>query len=55
MRSETARIAADHALLVGDLALPEQPGQPIGVVAFAHGSGSSRHSPRTLAVPTGLG
>ena len=50
MRSETARIAADHALLVGDLALPEQPGQPIGVVAFAHGSGSSRHSPRNRAV-----
>ncbi|MFF7651387.1 dienelactone hydrolase family protein [Streptomyces sp. NPDC007983] len=53
MRSETARIAADDALLVGDLALPgqpEQPGQPTGVVAFAHGSGSSRHSPRNRAV-----
>ncbi|OPF71517.1 hydrolase [Streptomyces antioxidans] len=47
MRSETARIAADDAMLVGDLALPEQ---PIGVVAFAHGSGSSRHSPRNRAV-----
>ncbi|GAA0917413.1 MULTISPECIES: dienelactone hydrolase family protein [Streptomyces violaceusniger group] len=47
MRSETARIAADDAMLVGELALPEQ---PIGVVAFAHGSGSSRHSPRNRAV-----
>ncbi|MFF5670817.1 dienelactone hydrolase family protein [Streptomyces hygroscopicus] len=47
MRSETARIAADDAMLVGDLALPDQ---PIGVVAFAHGSGSSRHSPRNRAV-----
>ncbi|MFI0817584.1 dienelactone hydrolase family protein [Streptomyces sp. NPDC021098] len=47
MRSETARIAADDALLVGDLAVPEQ---PVAVVAFAHGSGSSRHSPRNRAV-----
>ncbi|MBI0297706.1 dienelactone hydrolase family protein [Streptomyces sp. PRKS01-29] len=47
MRSETARIAADDAMLVGDLALPDR---PIGVVAFAHGSGSSRHSPRNRAV-----
>ncbi|EFL21038.1 carboxymethylenebutenolidase [Streptomyces himastatinicus ATCC 53653] len=47
MRSETARIAADDALLVGDLALPEHPS---AVVAFAHGSGSSRHSPRNRAV-----
>ncbi|MET7905484.1 dienelactone hydrolase family protein [Streptomyces sp. NPDC005355] len=47
MRSETARIAADDAMLVGDLALPEP---AIGVVAFAHGSGSSRHSPRNRAV-----
>ncbi|QKV91157.1 dienelactone hydrolase family protein [Streptomyces sp. NA02950] len=47
MRSETARIAVDDALLVGDLAMPEH---PVGVVAFAHGSGSSRHSPRNRAV-----
>ncbi|MFI0776529.1 dienelactone hydrolase family protein [Streptomyces sp. NPDC021212] len=47
MRSETARIAADDALLVGDLTLPDNPS---GVVAFAHGSGSSRHSPRNRAV-----
>lgn len=44
---ETARIAADGAMLVGDLVAPEGSG---GVVAFAHGSGSSRHSPRNRAV-----
>ncbi|MEU8827038.1 dienelactone hydrolase family protein [Streptomyces sp. NPDC048636] len=47
MRSETARIAVDDAVLVGDLVVPEH---PVGVVAFAHGSGSSRHSPRNRAV-----
>ncbi|MCP9207690.1 dienelactone hydrolase family protein [Streptomyces cucumeris] len=47
MRSETARIAVDDAMLVGDLVVPEH---PVGVVAFAHGSGSSRHSPRNRAV-----
>ena len=26
------------------------PAQPAGVVLFAHGSGSSRHSPRNVAV-----
>jgi putative phosphoribosyl transferase len=36
-------IALDAALLQGELALPTQ---PKGVVLFAHGSGSSRHSPR---------
>ncbi|MEU4420593.1 alpha/beta family hydrolase [Actinoplanes sp. NPDC024001] len=33
--------------LAGDLTLPEH---PVGVVLFAHGSGSSRHSPRNQAV-----
>ncbi len=33
--------------LVGDLVVPED---PIGLVAFAHGSGSSRSSPRNRAV-----
>ncbi|MGY0056571.1 dienelactone hydrolase family protein [Streptomyces sp. LZ34] len=47
MVSETARIAADDALLVGDLVIPEG---ARGVVAFAHGSGSSRHSPRNRSV-----
>jgi dienelactone hydrolase len=37
--------------LPGDLVIPDQ---PIGIVAFAHGSGSSRLSPRNQAVATGL-
>jgi dienelactone hydrolase len=40
-------IAAGDAILAGDLT---QPNQPIGVVVFAHGSGSSRHSPRNRFV-----
>lgn len=39
------------ASLPGDLALPDD---PVGVVLFAHGSGSSRHSPRNRAVAAGL-
>ncbi|MGK5559288.1 dienelactone hydrolase family protein, partial [Actinomadura kijaniata] len=39
------------AVLNGDLTLP---GDPRGVVLFAHGSGSSRHSPRNRAVADGL-
>lgn len=38
---------------VGDVALPADltvPARPVGVVLFAHGSGSSRHSPRNVAV-----
>ncbi|MFF9867397.1 dienelactone hydrolase family protein [Streptomyces sp. NPDC013953] len=45
--SRTARIDAGDATLVGDLVLPET---AQGVVGFAHGSGSSRHSPRNRAV-----
>ncbi|HEU5396171.1 MAG TPA: phosphoribosyltransferase, partial [Verrucomicrobiae bacterium] len=37
--------------LAGDLVLPRQ---PIGIVLFAHGSGSSRHSPRNQAVAAAL-
>lgn len=37
----------DHALLGGSLALPER---ARGIVLFAHGSGSSRHSPRNRYV-----
>ncbi|GAA4233777.1 dienelactone hydrolase family protein [Actinomadura meridiana] len=50
---DTARVTIDlpGAALPGDLALPDEPG---GVVLFAHGSGSSRHSPRNRAVATGL-
>lgn len=47
MVSETARIATDGALLAGDLVVPDG---ARGVVAFAHGSGSSRHSPRNRSV-----
>ncbi|TDE23805.1 dienelactone hydrolase family protein [Actinomadura sp. 6K520] len=39
------------ASLPGDLTLPDGPS---GVVLFAHGSGSSRHSPRNRAVAAGL-
>ncbi|QHF95527.1 hydrolase [Streptomyces sp. NHF165] len=44
---ETVHVDADGALLTGDLELP--PGAR-GCVLFAHGSGSSRFSPRNRAV-----
>jgi dienelactone hydrolase len=44
-------IPADGALLRGDLTVPDS---AIGVVAFAHGSGSSRHSPRNRRVAAAL-
>jgi putative phosphoribosyl transferase len=47
MHAETVRIPAAGVTLVGDLAASER---IHGVVAFAHGSGSSRHSPRNRAV-----
>ncbi|TMA16250.1 MAG: phosphoribosyltransferase, partial [Deltaproteobacteria bacterium] len=43
--------AGDRVALEGDLALPEG---AIGVVLFAHGSGSSRHSPRNRQVARAL-
>lgn len=46
-RDEDVEIAAAAAQLSGHLTLPENPG---GVVVFAHGSGSSRHSPRNRHV-----
>jgi pimeloyl-ACP methyl ester carboxylesterase len=45
------RVASGSASLEGDLALP--PGAQ-GVVLFAHGSGSSRHSPRNRFVADAL-
>ena len=42
---------------VGSLGLPGSltvPPEPLGVVVFAHGSGSSRHSPRNRAVADAL-
>lgn len=41
------QIAAGKAVLEGDLCIPRE---AQGVVAFAHGSGSSRHSPRNRYV-----
>ncbi|MET8147583.1 dienelactone hydrolase family protein [Actinoplanes sp. NPDC049668] len=45
------RIAAAGVELDGDLRLPDGAG---GLVLFAHGSGSSRHSPRNRAVAEAL-
>src|SRR5215468_3444193 len=42
-----ARIPAGDAVLDGDLAIPDGAS---GIVLFAHGSGSSRHSPRNRSV-----
>jgi pimeloyl-ACP methyl ester carboxylesterase len=44
-------IPVDGAHLEGDLAVPDE---AVGIVAFAHGSGSSRHSPRNRQVATRL-
>lgn len=41
------KVAAQDVVLEGDLAMP---GRPRGIVVFAHGSGSSRHSPRNRRV-----
>lgn len=43
VREELVRIPTGPAELEGALRLPDNPG---GLVIFAHGSGSSRHSPR---------
>jgi dienelactone hydrolase len=45
------RIPAAGAMLEGTLELPEH---PRGLVIFAHGSGSSRHSPRNRTVASTL-
>ncbi|MBW6494833.1 MAG: dienelactone hydrolase family protein [Burkholderiaceae bacterium] len=52
MNSETVRIAVGgSAVITGDITLPECAG---GMVLFAHGSGSSRHSPRNRFVAAQL-
>jgi putative phosphoribosyl transferase len=45
------RIRADATRLPGTLTVPQD---PVGLVVFAHGSGSSRHSPRNVAVARAL-
>jgi dienelactone hydrolase len=49
--SRAARIPAAGVELEGELVLP---GSPRGLVVFAHGSGSSRHSPRNRFVARAL-
>ncbi|MGP3981601.1 phosphoribosyltransferase family protein [Streptomyces sp. KR80] len=44
-------VPQDRVVLTGDICVPD--GAP-GIVAFAHGSGSSRHSPRNRAVAAAL-
>ncbi len=51
LREEDVRIAAGSMTLLGHLTIPEH---PRGIVVFAHGSGSSRHSPRNRYVATVL-
>ncbi|WP_327117456.1 phosphoribosyltransferase family protein [Nocardia sp. NBC_01730] len=47
LRDDEVRVIAGKAELAGHLTIPES---PIGMVVFAHGSGSSRHSPRNRYV-----
>ncbi|MFB8115667.1 phosphoribosyltransferase family protein [Streptomyces sp. NPDC055962] len=49
--AEEVEVDAGGVPLAGDLALPPDAG---AVVVFAHGSGSSRHSPRNRSVATAL-
>jgi dienelactone hydrolase len=49
------RVSAAGVLLDGDLAFPDaSPDDVRGIVLFAHGSGSSRNSPRNRAVASAL-
>lgn len=47
VRERAVTIPAGEVRLPADLLVPAE---PVGVVLFAHGSGSSRHSPRNVAV-----
>ncbi|WP_327023130.1 dienelactone hydrolase family protein [Micromonospora sp. NBC_01739] len=51
VRDEAVTIPAGGADLPADLLVPTE---PVGAVLFAHGSGSSRHSPRNVAVARSL-
>jgi dienelactone hydrolase len=50
-RARDVEIVAGQATLAGSLTIPED---PRGLVVFAHGSGSGRHSPRNRAVAAQL-
>jgi dienelactone hydrolase len=50
-QEQTVRVPAGQAVLEGSLAIP---GDAEGIVLFAHGSGSSRHSPRNRYVAATL-
>jgi len=45
--TRSVSVACDGVFLAGDLTVPDR---PLGLVAFAHGSGSSRASPRNRLV-----
>lgn len=47
LRDEEVRVSAGAVEVAGHLVIPEK---PTGIVIFAHGSGSSRHSPRNRYV-----
>jgi putative phosphoribosyl transferase len=51
VRERTVELPADGVVLSGELGVPPQ---PVGLVVFAHGSGSSRHSPRNRLVASRL-
>jgi pimeloyl-ACP methyl ester carboxylesterase len=51
MLAETVKVHSAGTSLTGDLRVPDR---PLGLVLFAHGSGSSRLSPRNRAVAASL-
>ena len=51
-REYETRVKAGDVHLLADVAIP--PPRPTGVVVFAHGSGSSRRSPRNVSVARSL-
>ncbi|MEV6140186.1 phosphoribosyltransferase family protein [Nocardia sp. NPDC051990] len=51
LRDDEVRVVAGNVELAGHLIIPEDPN---GIVVFAHGSGSSRHSPRNRYVASVL-
>jgi putative phosphoribosyl transferase len=55
VRERPVRVSTDGVRLDGDLAVPDSNLAAVrGVVLFAHGSGSSRHSPRNRRVAAAL-